>query len=43
MVPVVINERNEKVVDWDGMSQYGRNLRIQAEHRMRPALEVATP
>ena len=43
MVPVVVNERNEKVVDWDGISQYGRSLRMQVESRMKSALEAAAP
>lgn len=39
MVPVAINERNEQVVDWDGMSRYGQILLARAEHEINIALE----
>jgi hypothetical protein len=31
MVPAKMNEKGEAVVDWEGMSRYGRALRLEAE------------
>ncbi|MCD2444344.1 restriction endonuclease subunit S [Agromyces sp. SYSU K20354] len=35
MVPVTTNERDEPVVDWDGMTEYGRVLRARAEKTIK--------
>lgn len=40
MVPVATDSNGETVVDWHSMSHYGRALRVRAERRMAPALEV---
>jgi hypothetical protein len=39
MVPVTTDE-GEQVVDWDGMSRYGRALRVRAERTMSAVLET---
>ncbi len=39
MVPVTMGANGEQVVDWDGMSRYGRSLRMRAERAMDAALE----
>ena len=39
MVPVTIDTNGEQVVDWEGMSRYGRALRVRAECAMDAALE----
>lgn len=41
MVPVTTNANGHTVVDWDGMTTYGRALRVRAERSLAPALEVA--
>lgn len=41
MVPVTTDEHGETVVDWDGMTAYGRALRVRAERNLAPVLEVA--
>lgn len=41
MVPVTTNSEGEPVADWDGMSRYGRALRVRAERAMIVALEDA--
>lgn len=41
MVPVTTNASGEQVVDWDGMSRYGRALRVRAERKMDAVLEDA--
>ncbi|WP_205124256.1 restriction endonuclease subunit S, partial [Tsukamurella conjunctivitidis] len=41
MVPVTTDADGETVVDWAGMAQYGRALRVRAERRLEPVLEVA--
>lgn len=38
MVPVTTDADGETVVDWDGMTQYGRALRIRAERVLDPVL-----
>lgn len=38
MVPVVTDASGEGVVDWDGMSTYGRALRVRAERAIAPVL-----
>lgn len=38
MVPVVTNAEGEDVIDWDGISTYGRALRVRIEHRVDRAL-----
>lgn len=40
MVPVTIDANGEQVVDWEGMSRYGRALRIRAERAMNVALKA---
>lgn len=39
MVPATINSEGKQVVDWDGMSRYGRALRVRAEQTMSVLLE----
>lgn len=41
MVPVTTDADGKSVVDWDGMTAYGRALRVRAERSLAPALEVA--
>lgn len=41
MVPVTTDEHGDTVVDWDGLTAYGRALRVRAERSLAPALEVA--
>lgn len=41
MVPVTIDGAGVQVVDWGGMTQYGRALRVRVEQRLEPVLEVA--
>lgn len=41
MVPVTTNLNGEQVVDWDGMSRYGRALRLKAERAMNIVLQDA--
>ncbi|ALN15766.1 restriction endonuclease subunit S [Acidipropionibacterium acidipropionici] len=41
MVPVITDANGGTTVDWDGMTAYGRALRVRAERSMAPALEVA--
>lgn len=38
MVPVVTNAEGEDVVDWEGMSAYGRALRVRAERAIVPVI-----
>jgi conserved domain protein len=38
MVPVVTNAEGEDVVDWEGMSAYGRALRVRAERAIAPVI-----
>lgn len=38
MVPVVTNDEGEDVVDWEGMSVYGRALRVRAERAIAPVI-----
>lgn len=38
MVPVVTNAEGEDVVDWEGMSAYGRALRVRAERAIVPVV-----
>ena len=38
MVPVVVDASGEDVVDWDGMSAYGRVLRVRAERAIAPVV-----
>lgn len=38
MVPVVTNASGEDVVDWEGMSAYGRALRVRAERAIAPVV-----
>ena len=38
MVPVVTNAEGEEVVDWEGMSAYGRALRVRAERAIAPVV-----
>lgn len=38
MVPVVTNAEGEDVVDWEGMSAYGRALRVRAERAIAPVV-----
>lgn len=39
MVPVTTDAKGEEIVDWDGMSRYGRALRARAELAMNSVLE----
>lgn len=39
MVPVTTNADGMQVVDWEGMSRYGRSLRVMAERSMDVILE----
>lgn len=39
MVPVTTDANGKQVVDWDGMSRYGRTLRVRVERAMDAALE----
>jgi hypothetical protein len=39
MVPVKDDGNGKKSVDWEGMSRYGRALRVRAEHMMDAVLE----
>jgi hypothetical protein len=41
MVPVITDVDGETVVDWRGIAQYGRALRVRAEQRLESVLEVA--
>lgn len=41
MAPVTTDANGQPCVDWDGMTAYGRALRVRAERSMAPALEVA--
>lgn len=41
MVPVTTDERGDTVVDWDGLTAYGRALRVRAERNLAPVLEIA--
>lgn len=41
MVPVIADANGKSMVDWDGMTAYGRALRVRAERSLAPALEVA--
>jgi hypothetical protein len=41
MVPVATDTKGKHVVDWDGMSRYGRALRMRAERSMNVVLEEA--
>ena len=41
MVPVTTDANGQPCVDWDGMTAYGRALRVRAERSLVPALEVA--
>ena len=41
MVPVATDENGQTVVDWDGMTAYGRALRVRAERSLTSVLEVA--
>lgn len=38
MVPVVTNAEGEDVVDWEGMSAYGRALRVRTERAIAPVV-----
>lgn len=38
LVPVIVNDDGEKVVDWDGMSCYGRILRMKVERTISKVL-----
>lgn len=38
MVPVITDASGEDVVDWDGMSAYGRALRVRTERVIAPVL-----
>ncbi|PIN52192.1 hypothetical protein CT171_00740 [Trueperella pyogenes] len=42
MVPVITNTEGEDVVDWEGMSTYGRALRVRAERSLTPVLGEAS-
>lgn len=42
MVPVVTDASGEDVVDWEGMSAYGRALRVRAERSLTPVLGEAS-
>lgn len=42
MVPVITNAEGEEVVDWEGMSAYGRALRVRAERSLTPVLGEAS-
>ena len=42
MVPVVTNAEGEDVVDWEGMSAYGRALRVRAERAIAPVVGSAS-
>ena len=39
MVPVTTDSTGKQLVDWSGMSRYGRALRLRAEHAIDVALE----
>ncbi|WP_442576095.1 restriction endonuclease subunit S [Microbacterium sp. F51-2R] len=39
MLPVTTSASGETVVDWDGMTKYGRVLRARAEQALTPVLE----
>ncbi|WP_225032564.1 restriction endonuclease subunit S [Paraburkholderia sp. XV] len=41
MVPVTTDAGGEKVVDWEGMSRYGRALRVRAERTMDVIVDAA--
>lgn len=41
MVPVTTDANGEQVVDWEGMSRYGRALRIRAERAMNAVLKIS--
>ena len=41
MVPVTTDANGEQVVDWNGMSRYGRALRLSTERAMNVALKVS--
>ena len=41
MAPVMTDASGKQVVDWEGMSRYGRALRAQAERKMNAGLESA--
>lgn len=40
MVPVTTGFDGQTVIDWDGMTAYGRTLRLKAERALAPLLEV---
>lgn len=40
MVPVITDDNGEKFVDWEGMRDYGRALRVRAEWTMNTVLEA---
>lgn len=42
MVPVIANAPGEMAVDWDGMTQLGRVLRVRAEREARNAHGMST-
>ncbi|MDU5428305.1 restriction endonuclease subunit S [Actinomyces urogenitalis] len=42
MVPVFTDASGEDVVDWEGMSAYGRALRVRAERSLTPVLGEAS-
>lgn len=41
MVPVITDDDGERVVDWEGMSRYGRAVRAEAERSINPVLGYA--
>ena len=42
MVPLVTDASGEDVVDWEGMTAYGRALRVRAERSLTPVLGEAS-
>lgn len=40
MVPATTGEEGQSVVDWEGMTRYGRALRVRVEQFMEPVMEV---
>jgi len=40
MVPVTTDANGKSVVDWDGMTAYGRALRVRAERNLSPVLDA---
>lgn len=40
MVPVTTDANGQTVVDWDGMTRYGKTLRVRMERKILPVLKL---